>query len=210
MTITIDFLRLLPNEIATQILSYLDVSTLLFNTSPVSKCWYTIAHTNTVWRQKTLQSYLNIRKSKSCSDWFHTYKQNCLLKKRWQDGTVSKAFILGHTDSVYCLQFSGDMLVTGSRDHTIKFWNITNHECTTTLKGHDASVLCLKYNQDMMVSGSSDMSVIVWDMKTKQVKMQLWVKCEVLLVKYIYKNLTHSIGYSTISGSHCGCFRCVF
>ncbi|KAF9942671.1 hypothetical protein BGZ67_000485 [Mortierella alpina] len=87
------------------------------------------------------------------------------LEQHW-NSVPPKSKLLGHIDSVYCVQFDHSKIVTGSRDKTIKFWDLQTHKCTQTLKGHSQSVLCLQFNDHIMVSGSSDNTIIVWDMKT--------------------------------------------
>lgn len=49
--------------------------------------------------------------------WKTVCEKRLWLDRRWGDGEVGKETILkGHSDSVYCLQFDKDKLVTGSRD----------------------------------------------------------------------------------------------
>ena len=52
---------------------------------------------------------------------------------------------------------------SGSRDRTIKIWNIHTATCTSTLSGHEGSVLCLQYNNTYIISGSSDSTIRIWD-----------------------------------------------
>jgi len=67
--------------------------------------------------------------------------------------------------SVYCIEFDGDKIVTGSRDRTIKVWSLRTFRLRQTLTGHEGSVLCLKFERSgFMVSGSSDRKIIVWDL----------------------------------------------
>ena len=82
------------------------------------------------------------------------------------------------------MEFDADKIVTGSRDRTIKIWDIHTGNLRATLRGHAGSVLCLKFDfskdgsrrsevasddilEDIgfMVSGSSDRTVLVWDLR---------------------------------------------
>ncbi|CAG8445391.1 10313_t:CDS:2 [Ambispora leptoticha] len=164
----IDFLCSLPYEVATSILLFLNFNTLC-QISRVSRAWYCITRDNEIWRGLYMKSqgwkvkippHIMYRDL----DWKQMFKNRFLLAKRWSEGECDKRYLRGHTDSVYCIQFDEEKIVTGSRDKTIKFWNISTGICLRTLTGHDASVLCLQFNESIMVSGSSDMSVIVWDM----------------------------------------------
>ena len=82
--------------------------------------------------------------------------------------------------SVYCLEFDSHKIVTGSRDKTIKIWDIQTGKLCATLRAHAGSVLCLKFDDKahlsdppneftqgcgFMVSGSSDCTVLVWDLR---------------------------------------------
>jgi F-box and WD-40 domain protein 1/11 len=79
----------------------------------------------------------------------------------------------GHADSVYCLEFDSKRIISGSRDQTIKVWDIQTGHCLATFRGHHGSVLCLKFEKDwdingdgkkgFMISGSSDRKALVWD-----------------------------------------------
>lgn len=80
---------------------------------------------------------------------------------------------LGHTDSIYCVQFDTEKIITGSRDRSIKFWDMKTRQCIRTLTGHDQSVLCLEYDNDTMISGSSDCTIIVWSMTDFQRRNRL-------------------------------------
>ncbi|EKM57080.1 uncharacterized protein PHACADRAFT_172766 [Phanerochaete carnosa HHB-10118-sp] len=131
-------------------------------------------------------------------DWYNLYKSRAELDHRWsaspftgrngEDKENAKAWeprirrMLGHTDSVYCLEFDSSRIITGSRDRTIKVWSLKTGRCLATFIGHGGSVLCLKFEHDfdlddtnalpegqgwkkgMMVSGSSDCTVVVWNL----------------------------------------------
>lgn len=115
--------------------------------------------------------------------WYYWFKQRYILEKRWHYGDVSSHYLLGHQDSVYCLQFDDEKIVTGSRDRTIKIWDLHQYQLLHTLEGHTGSVLCLQYNQDIIVSGSSDHTVIIWDMRTKRIRGRLHVSIVIHLIK---------------------------
>ncbi|KAF9572853.1 hypothetical protein BGW38_008485, partial [Lunasporangiospora selenospora] len=87
------------------------------------------------------------------------------LEEHWTRTPPRKTHLLGHADSVYCVQFDHTKIVTGSRDCTIKIWDLHTLKCLRTLTGgHTMSVLCLQFDDRIMVSGSSDTTIIVWDM----------------------------------------------
>lgn len=48
--------------------------------------------------------------------------------------------LTGHQQSVLCLQFDNDKIVTGSADKTIKVWDRSSGFCMYTLKAHNDMV----------------------------------------------------------------------
>jgi len=84
----------------------------------------------------------------------------------------------GHQECVYSLQFTSEYLVSGSRDRSIRIWNMRSHRLVLPpLLAHNASVLCLQFDadpeEDLIVSGSSDSDVILWRFSTGQVIQKL-------------------------------------
>ncbi|KAL4891872.1 WD40-repeat-containing domain protein [Aspergillus ambiguus] len=111
-------------------------------------------------------------------NWLHLYHQRRRLEENWAKGRFSN-FQLPHPahmdechrDFVYCIQFTGKWLVSGSRDTTIRVWDLeTQRLCRPPLVGHTRSVLCLQFDpapeEDLIISGGSDMNVIMWRFST--------------------------------------------
>ncbi|KAF3179030.1 hypothetical protein TWF106_001365 [Orbilia oligospora] len=76
----------------------------------------------------------------------------------------------GHSECIYTIQHSAKYLLSGSRDRSIKIWNIHTRRLVKSLTGHEGSVLCLQFDdspqEDVIFSGSSDTNVIVWRFST--------------------------------------------
>lgn len=122
-------------------------------------------------------------------DWKSLYEARAKIERRicgnftpgihLVDGSVvgeePKVMVLtGHTDSVYCLEFDHEKIVTGSRDRTIKVWSLQSGVLKATLSGHSGSVLSLKFDSSgFMVSGSSDCTILVWDLNKGNVQKRL-------------------------------------
>lgn len=116
--------------------------------------------------------------------WQYLYKQRRLLEQNWAKGRYT-TFQLPHRDHpeqahdecVYTIQYSGKWLVSGSRDKTIRIWDLD----TRLLHGeplsgpHTASVLCLQFDEkeNIIVSGGSDSYVVIWsfNFETKESKV---------------------------------------
>lgn len=54
-------------------------------------------------------------------------------------------------------------VVSGSRDATLRLWDIETGQCLHVLMGHVAAVRCVQYDGHKVVSGAYDYTVKVWD-----------------------------------------------
>ncbi|KAF9942599.1 hypothetical protein BGZ67_000823 [Mortierella alpina] len=106
-------------------------------------------------------------------NWKFLCKQRRMLEQNWNRGIYSVTEVPGHTEGIYCIQFDDHKIVSGSRDNTIKIWDMETGACRRTYVGHSASVLCLQYDEDRIVSGSSDATINVWDLNTGKVLQRL-------------------------------------
>ena len=66
-------------------------------------------------------------------DWKNMWRTRKALEQRWADGHAAAIYLEGHTDSVYCVQFDEDKIVTGSRDRTVRIWDAHTYECVKIL-----------------------------------------------------------------------------
>ncbi|OJJ49443.1 hypothetical protein ASPZODRAFT_140341 [Penicilliopsis zonata CBS 506.65] len=113
-------------------------------------------------------------------NWPHLYKQRRRLEENWLKGQFTNFQLPhpahpeeAHQECVYTIQFSGKWLVSGSRDKTVRVWDLeTQRLLYRPLLGHLKSVLCLQFDpspsEDVIISGSSDKNVIVWQFSTGQ------------------------------------------
>lgn len=119
-------------------------------------------------------------------NYHHIFKQKRKLEHNWDTGQY-KSFQLphrdhpedAHTECVYTIQYSGKYLVSGSRDRTLRIWDLdTQRLVREPLEGHTGSVLCLQFDdskeEDLIVSGSSDESVILWQFSTGRMLKKLY------------------------------------
>lgn len=71
----------------------------------------------------------------------------------------------GHNQCVSAVAWtSQDQVVSGSWDHSIRFWDVDSGICTSQMNGSKV-VLSLSYNQSnrLVATGHSDKSLRVWD-----------------------------------------------
>jgi WD40 repeat protein len=78
--------------------------------------------------------------------------------------------LTGHSDSVFSVAYSpdGQTLASGSKDNTIKLWNVKTGNLLQTLTGHSDSVYSVAYSPDgqTLASGSKDNTIKLWNVKT--------------------------------------------
>ena len=111
----------------------------------------------------------------------YMYKQKRRLEDNWDKGRY-KNFQLphrnfpneAHEECVYTIQYQGDYLVSGSRDRTVRIWNLNSGRLAQRpLKAHVGSVLCLQFDsrpeENIIISGSSDTHVILWRFSTGKI-----------------------------------------
>ena len=75
-----------------------------------------------------------------------------------------------HSNSVFSLVISpdGQTLVSGSRDDTIKIWQLSTGQELRTLTGHSGSVFSVAISPDgqTLVSGNDDDTIKIWELST--------------------------------------------
>lgn len=118
-------------------------------------------------------------------NWRFLYKQRKRLEDNWTSGRyVNFQFphpdfaYEAHTECVYTIQYSRKHLVSGSRDRTLRIWDLeTKRLVRKPLFGHSGSVLCLQFDddpkEDVIISGSSDTDVIIWRFSTGEIIKKL-------------------------------------
>jgi WD40 repeat protein len=115
-------------------------------------------------------------------NWSFLFRQKSMVEHRWNTTNYTPVLrrLRGHAEGVYCVQSDDNKIVSGSRDDSIRVWNMRSGECMRIYYGHVGSVLCLQYDTDDMtprpeiVSGGSDSTVVYWDLHTGKVKRR-WV-----------------------------------
>ncbi|XP_065899003.1 F-box/WD repeat-containing protein 7-like [Dysidea avara] len=166
-----DFIRLLPKELALQVLSFLEPKDLLV-AALTCRYWNVLCDDSLLWKEKCskfgiFEPQLSTKR-KTLGFINNPWKQAFLIKQRikynWRSRELKPFLVLkGHDDHVVtCLQFCGDYIVSGSDDNTLKLWCALTGKCLHTLTGHTGGVWCSQFNGEVIVSGSTDRTLRVW------------------------------------------------
>ncbi|KAF8077667.1 F-box/WD repeat-containing protein 11 [Lyophyllum atratum] len=74
--------------------------------------------------------------------------------------------ISDHSDSVLCVRFDDERLVSCSKDHTVRTYSFPDLAPQFVLHAHRAAVNAVSISKDLIASGSGDKSIKLWDAKT--------------------------------------------
>jgi WD40 repeat protein/tRNA A-37 threonylcarbamoyl transferase component Bud32 len=96
--------------------------------------------------------------------------EDLMLKAHQEIAQRQPVTLQGHEDYVTALVVLSDgRVVSGSRDNTLKLWDMKQSQCLATLQGHTNTVSALAVLPDgRVVSGSGDTTLKLWDMNRQQ------------------------------------------
>ncbi|XP_067004294.1 F-box/WD repeat-containing protein 7 [Anabrus simplex] len=169
-----DFISLLPKELALYVLSFLEPRDLL-RAAQTCRNWRFLAEDNLLWREKCREAGIEEvretfprrrhRMPSVASPWKAAFMRQHTIEMNWRTKPVRPPKVLkGHDDHVItCLQFSGNRIVSGSDDNTLKVWSATTGKCLRTLVGHTGGVWSSQMSGAIIISGSTDRTLKVWN-----------------------------------------------
>lgn len=150
----LDPFQRLPAELATTVLSNLDAASLV-RAERVSHSWHEHAASPHVWRNVFLRQFepevhvspapihmggrgvgrMAGANPAPAQHWKKMFEARSVINRRWRAGAPAAVYLNGHTDSVYCCQFDETKAITGSRDRTIRVWDLTTYKCLRVYGG---------------------------------------------------------------------------
>ena len=106
----------------------------------------------------------------SCNNFVFSSNDNLLKTFNIENNQIN--LYEGHTDFIMSITVKNDLIITSSKDNTIRIWKTNNKydsiKCICILKGHSESVNCtdiyIKKN-NYLISGCKDGSIKLWDIK---------------------------------------------
>lgn len=197
-----DFISLLPKELALHVLSYLDPKDLL-RAAQTCRSWRFLADDNLLWKDKSKTASI-ISEShpdkpkrgrtgnmpKISSPWKAAYMRHHTIEMNWRTNLIRTPKILnGHDDHVItCLQFSGNRIVSGSDDNTLKVWSAVTGKCLRTLVGHTGGVWSSQMAGNLIISGSTDRTLKIWDAESGSCKHTLYGHTSTVRCMHLHGN----------------------
>ncbi|WBY61176.1 periodic tryptophan protein 1 [Plasmodium yoelii yoelii] len=101
------------------------------------------------------------------------------VEKKKKNKNNLKNELEGHTDSVTCINISKmipNLLSSGSKDHTIKLWDLSNLKILHTFDFHKKKINNLNFHEkdtNLLLSTSSDKTLKIYDIRKNQVGLNI-------------------------------------
>jgi WD40 repeat protein len=171
---------ILPNEVILHIFSYLGAAHLCQSLMRVCTLFCAIALDEYLWKPLYYHNWGDHRisvvvNSSGSVTWRSLFGRQSLTERNWWRGHNTVSTIVGHKGAVRCMQFTGDTMITGSADKTIKVWNLNDGQCKQTL--HDNKwVRCLRFDAPtatLVTTGMDSTQVKVWSLTANTVSYVL-------------------------------------
>ncbi|ODA76223.1 hypothetical protein RJ55_08068 [Drechmeria coniospora] len=95
----------------------------------------------------------------------HRRKSMPILHEHFEAGSGIRE-IRAHDDEIGAVDFDAPfgVMVTASRDDTVKVWDLNAGRCMGLLEGHAASVRTLQVEDNILATGSADATIKLWDL----------------------------------------------
>lgn len=79
---------------------------------------------------------------------------------------ICRNVLYGHEGPVERVIIANNHIISGSRDKTIKIWDIKSGNEMSTLRGHTDTITSLSFHEPFLASGSKDNTVKIWNINT--------------------------------------------
>eukprot|EP00439_Symbiodinium_sp_Y106_P012643 s2513_g1.t2 len=124
--------------------------------------------------------------------------------KVWKEHGQLLCSLEDHEDGITCmLCAASEDIITGSRDCTLKSWNVKSGKLIDTMYGHTDWVTCLLEVEDSLWSGSRDTTIKRWHPVTHQLLATLQGHCSgISILCYMSESILSGSADRTITQWH--------
>ncbi|KAK9499832.1 hypothetical protein O3M35_002793 [Rhynocoris fuscipes] len=204
-----DILKCLPPEISIKILAFLNLCDIL-KCSLVSRYWYDLTNTNSIWKQFWLAD-LPLKKSNSSKDFKWIFQPPCEWKlyylnhqkviNNWIDDRYEKHEINGYVYREHSAAYDGRTLVINNYDSVVVYrvekglllpcQNLSYKKCESYGCATNTTYIVVKYKP----------CIIIYDLMCDQYKVSHMLYLNVSDCKLMYKNEGKAIEEFNAEGS---------
>ncbi len=153
----------LPEELLLQIFSYLGSAKDVASLGLACKTLNQISKDDEIWLPLFHRHFPYVHENGKCH--LDIYKKFTIGIRNAEIGKYELRTV--HLSSWSpCLQVTGNLLIAGLGDNTIKIYDIETVKRPRTLKGHTDTVNCLQIAGNRLFTGSLDHTIKIWNLET--------------------------------------------
>ena len=85
-----------------------------------------------------------------------------------------------------------DILISGSQNGQIRFWNLTDRSLKNVIKAHSSSILVIKlsnYNFNELATGSTDKTIKIWNLNESKLMFQINETAQINCIEYLSRSI---------------------
>uniref|UniRef100_W5L9T3 Si:ch211-154o6.3 n=1 Tax=Astyanax mexicanus TaxID=7994 RepID=W5L9T3_ASTMX len=143
------------------------------------------------------------------------------LRSSWEKAKFRLRVLEGHSDIITCVAAVENLVISGSRDTTVKVWHVPTATEQRNLGGHSggvtclcvppaeycrrvASALCLGEKERLVLSGSTDCCVRIWTLSSGQCVKSIYTFNTVTSLSFIAEGEGYIATGSGEESTHAG------